>query len=348
VTSIAFDGGAAVSWGSPPGGGPPASYVVTPYIAGVAQAATAVTAPASSAAVTGLTNGTAYTFQVQAVSQAGTALSPMSGANTPLANLIFGDDFNGTVLDPHWLALTRDGDQSNAEAQYYLPSNVTLDGASHLVITTRAVPVQAYAYNDANPPTYQGTPVTRQFQAGAVQWAWPGSLAASQGLPVTTSPGYNFFYGKVQVSALVPDLTGTGNGWPGIWMLGANCEQTNPLDPSNVGSCNWPNAGSEEIVIAEFRLGVITSYNAVLLYATGNSGTQAIPVSTAATTYHTYEVDWSAGSVQWALDGTLQGTPWTTSVPSTPQFLIIESAMRGSCPVNQPLLSADWVRVFHN
>ncbi|MEQ1629094.1 MAG: fibronectin type III domain-containing protein [Gallionella sp.] len=73
-TSVAFtftntvpsNGGAAVT-----------SYTVTPYIAGVAQATTS--GAASPITVTGLTNGTAYTFKVAAVNSVGTGTA--SGAS---------------------------------------------------------------------------------------------------------------------------------------------------------------------------------------------------------------------------------------------------------------------------
>jgi hypothetical protein len=35
-------------------------------------------------------------------------------------------------------------------------------------------------------------------------------------------------------------------------------------------------------------------------------------------------------------------------VPSTPQFLILQNAIRGVSGLSQPVVSIDWVRVFHN
>ena len=345
VTSIAQDGQAIVSW-APPTGGPPQTYTITPFIAGTPQASTTIAAPATSTTVTGLTNGTAYTFQVTATNQAGTAVSPMSGANTPQTNLLFGDEFNGTQLDPAWTPAYRDGDQSNSEQQFYLPQQVQLDGASNLVITTVPNPVSAQTYNDATPPTYRGGGlVTRPFLSGMVAMSWPGALAPS----TFTQPGFNFTYGRIQVNAIVGQ--GTNGWWPAIWMLGANCGQTTIYDPNNVGSCLWPSAGSEEIDIAEFNNNG-ANYNAWMIYGGGgtlHSNGQAIPVTSPGTTFHTYECRWFAGTISWYLDGSQVVAPWTTSVPSTPQFMMIQNVIRGGLgtpSLTQPVTKVDWVRIF--
>jgi titin len=77
-----------VTWTAPSsdGGSAITSYVVTPYIGGVAQATSSVPGTESSIVVNGLTNGTAYTFTVHAVNNAGDgAESAMSDAATPVA-----------------------------------------------------------------------------------------------------------------------------------------------------------------------------------------------------------------------------------------------------------------------
>ena len=83
----AGDRTAAVAWTAPADGGSTiTSYTVTPYVSGVAQTPTTVAGnpPASSAAVTGLTNGTTYTFTVTATNAVGTGpASAPSNAVTP-------------------------------------------------------------------------------------------------------------------------------------------------------------------------------------------------------------------------------------------------------------------------
>ncbi|HUH81327.1 MAG TPA: DUF4082 domain-containing protein, partial [Solirubrobacteraceae bacterium] len=77
---------ASVSWSAPTEGGPVAEYKITPYIGTEAQAATVVkgSPPATSTTITGLKNGTTYTFTVQAVNVNGAGpASPQSNAVTP-------------------------------------------------------------------------------------------------------------------------------------------------------------------------------------------------------------------------------------------------------------------------
>ena len=79
------NGQATVSWAAPAvtNGGAITGYVVTPYIGTTAQPAQTFASTATTQAVAGLTNGTAYTFTVAAVNARGTgAASAKSGAVT--------------------------------------------------------------------------------------------------------------------------------------------------------------------------------------------------------------------------------------------------------------------------
>ncbi len=85
VTATAGNASATVSWSAPANGGSPITlYTVTPYLAGVAQAASQVSGspPVTTATITGLTNGDAYTFTVTATNAVGAG--PASAPSPPV------------------------------------------------------------------------------------------------------------------------------------------------------------------------------------------------------------------------------------------------------------------------
>ena len=87
MTAVPGDGQAVVSWLAPNNGGSPIiSYTVTPYVGAVAQTPDTFVSTATTQTVTGLTDGTAYTFTVMATNTVGPgAPSAASSPVTPLA-----------------------------------------------------------------------------------------------------------------------------------------------------------------------------------------------------------------------------------------------------------------------
>jgi hypothetical protein len=87
VTATPGNGSAMVSWTAPGNGGSPITgYTVTPFIGSTAQTPVPVSASATSTTVSGLTNGTSYTFTVTAANAIGTGpASAPSPAVTPTA-----------------------------------------------------------------------------------------------------------------------------------------------------------------------------------------------------------------------------------------------------------------------
>ncbi|MGC1387190.1 MAG: family 16 glycosylhydrolase, partial [Steroidobacteraceae bacterium] len=201
------------------------------------------------------------------VSGASVGAVNFSATATATTNTIFYDDFSGTTLNTNdWVTLNRAGDASNSELEYYLPANTSVAN-SDLSIMTQVQSQSGYNYTSS-----------------MVQWQ-----------------SFAFTYGTITVSAKMGGGTGP---WPAIWMLGANCQVTNVTTANNTGTCNWPAAGSSEIDIAEF---VNSQYTAYLnnIYSTCTFSQQANPGGgfNATTAFHVYEVDWTAGSIVWKVDG---------------------------------------------
>jgi hypothetical protein len=84
-TPVAGDGQVSLSWTTPSSNGSAITgYVVTPYINGVAQPAHTFIDTSTAQTLTGLANGTAYTFRVAAINGVGTgSQSNASSAVTP-------------------------------------------------------------------------------------------------------------------------------------------------------------------------------------------------------------------------------------------------------------------------
>ena len=101
VTASPATSQALVSWTAPSeeGGSAITSYTVTPYIGSTAQSAVKVSAPATAATITGLKNGTSYTFVVAATNATG-GTGKQSAASSAIApeDTIF-DFATPTVID---------------------------------------------------------------------------------------------------------------------------------------------------------------------------------------------------------------------------------------------------------
>ena len=85
VTATAGVGSATITWSAPNSGGPVTEYKITPRVNGEAKTATVLTGnpPTTSVKISGLTNGTTYTFTVQALNSKGGSPTAESNAVVP-------------------------------------------------------------------------------------------------------------------------------------------------------------------------------------------------------------------------------------------------------------------------
>jgi len=214
------------------------------------------------------------------------------------SNAIFSDDFTGATLSTNWVALSRHGDYDNNELECYLPANVFLTGAG-LAVTSLA------ATQTCGDSTH--SPSTSAYTSGMLQWS-----------------RFHFTYGTVEFKAKMPGGQGT---WPAVWLLGSDCQASNVLTADNVGTCDWPNPGSEEIDITEIINSDHVHVNQALIGGAVNTNCTAA-TSDVTQNFHVYRLVWTARSLVWTIDGAETCT-LSSGVPSTPMFVIIDTALGG-------------------
>jgi hypothetical protein len=347
VTSIAGDASATVSFYAPRADGPDpvTHYVVTPYEGSTPLPSTTVAADALEqvhdssggtalrAEVTGLANDTAYTFTVRARTAAGdTEESTVSGANTPMSGLLFGDDFNGpegAAPDPEWWVYDRCGYLAQDEVQWYKPSNCVLDGSGSLRLTAEHVDTSGPRY--PSDPAYPGT-ITQPWRSGACQ-SNTRTFAPPAGSALT-------FEVRQRV------CPNAGNGfWPGLfWLEGHEYLNAWKTDPLQEG---WDSSGRSEIDVAEWYLsGSPDSYGNVSWAGTNES--TVVSASGLSTSMHVYQATWTPGeSVVFSRDGETTATH-TAQVPGRDArlFLLLYLQMLAGGPTDTEACFIDHVRVY--
>jgi beta-glucanase (GH16 family) len=302
--------------------GPGAGYRSTHSSSGNGTSAAANHASAG----TGASSSTAAARSTNAA-----RLQPAAATSTapPMPAPNFDDEFNGTTLGSQWTALNRVGDTSNSELECYIPDNAIV-AAGMLTLTDR---VDSFCTGYGSPYAYSSAMVqTRTF---------------------------NFTYGTIIFRAKLP--SGQGQ-WPGLWLLGANCQASNIMSADNSGTCQWPVPGSDEIDVFE-GVNADTTHGHFNLH-TGDSpnndnhtwGCNGVQLSVDThTDFHTYMLIWHPGSLQWYIDG-VNYCSTTNYVPTTPMFLIMNIAVGGSSigPVDPKVMpqtmpqtmQIDFVRVY--
>lgn len=253
---------------------------------------------------------------------------------TAITNLVFFDDFTGTALGSAWTVISRHGEYAQGETECNIPQEVAVAN-SLLTITTTLGP---YTCGDFNVDgSVRHAPSSWPYITGDVQWR-----------------SLNFTYGTVTVRAKFPDQSTAL--WPAIWMLGSNCQNTNPFT-ADVGYDTCPALNSPDYAEIDMVECDTNNWCQLALANLANSGSGGANFPTCGypvdTNFHVFTLTWTATSVAVVVDGqptncSFSSPAWT--IPSTPMFLIIQTQTGGAGGTpNDGLLPAtfqvDYVKV---
>ena len=213
-TATSGNASATITWTAPGsnGGSAVTGYVVTPYIAGVAQAIQTFNNTATTEIATGLTNGTAYTFTVAAINGVGTgaqsgASNATTPATTPGAPTIGTATYGNASATVTWTAPVNNGGSAvtgyvvtpylngtTAQTAQTFNSTATSEVATGLTngsnytfkvaaINGVGTGTQSAASNSVTPATTPGTPTSvnglSEPASALVSWTAPGSNGGS-------------------------------------------------------------------------------------------------------------------------------------------------------------------------
>ncbi|MBF9131694.1 DUF11 domain-containing protein [Plantactinospora sp. S1510] len=211
TAASAGDSAATLTWTAPSNGGSPIlSYVVTPYVAGVAQTPQTFTGTGTTRTVTGLTPGTSYTFTVAATNAGGTG--PPSAQSTPVI-----PNVSPTLSNPA-------PPLGEVGATYSVPLTVN-GGTAPFVWSVSAGTLPAGVTLNASTGLLSGTPTTAGTFGFTVRVLDASGQSATQALSVVIAPPPTLTFptppqGQVGIGYSIP-LTVTGGTAPFTWSVTA-------------------------------------------------------------------------------------------------------------------------------
>ena len=225
------------------------------------------------------------------------------------SNVIFFDDFTGSSLGTAWTVISRHGEYAQNENECNVPQQVSVAN-SLLSIVTAVGPFTCGDFNIDG--TVRHAPASWPYITGDLQWR-----------------SLNFKYGTVTVRAKFPSRA-TGL-WPAIWLLGSNCQNTNPFT-ADIGYSSCPDFGSaySEIDMVECDL---NNWCQLAMWTGGNFPTCGFNIDPLDSNWHVFSLTWTAAAVTETIDGIDGGCTYTVtgtvSIPSSPMFLLIQTQTGG-------------------
>jgi beta-glucanase (GH16 family) len=254
----------------------------------------------------------------------------VGGGGIDGGNVVFFDDFNGPTLSPAWTVISRHGEYAQSETECNVPQAVKVESGD-LLITTSAMSATCGDFNIDG--TVRHAPSSWPYVTGDVQWK-----------------SLSFTYGTVTIRAKFPSQ-GTGT-WPALWLLGQNCQQTNPKT-ADVGYDTCPDLSSPDYAEIDMVECDLNNWCQLALSNVGNFPTCGFQTDPLDTNYHVFELTWTVAEVAVSIDGVPTGCSFSSPqwvIPSTPMFLIMQTQTGGAggAPHDSALpamFAVDWVRV---
>jgi hypothetical protein len=240
-------------------GGTPTSYTITKSTDGATYSTgCTVTVPASSCIVTGLTNGTAYTFKTTATNSAGTSgLSSASSSVTPVATCATGGTCvvgntgpgGGFVFYVHaGGTFTSTGSDCNTACKYFEPA--TSDQSTNIAWATTA----AFCYA-LNSTTGDQNCQSNSIYSGTGQTA---SRTTSEALGMGMA-NTNQIYARVSnnggAGGAATSTYAAGLAWAYSVAGNSNTDWHLPSKAELVQLCNWNRGGTASVAGATLCVG---------------------------------------------------------------------------------------------
>ena len=163
-----------------------------------------------------------------------------------------------------------------------------------------------------------------------------------------TARKVSFQYGRIEARMKLPQGIGT---WPALWMLGGDLLDGVP----------WPECG--EIDIMEFRGDIPDQATSAIHGPTtpqgSGLGARYLSMAPLSDGYHTYAIEWKKNSIDFIVDGRVNGTYTSRDtgargwVYNQEFFIILNLAMGGTYAgeyidpyLNQAQLNVDYIRFY--